>query len=222
MIRIGNISFSYTGEAPYLLHNLSLDVKPGNYISIVGSNGSGKSTLLKLILGFLKPTLGVLENHARRTGYVPQAAQSDRGFPVTVKEVIDSYGKLLHLKNISARDILSRTGMEGFENELMGHLSGGQHQKVLIARALMGDPDLLILDEPSTGVDRESRIEIYKRLSRLNKEKHMTVIAVEHNLEAAVRHSSMLYHVMDGSGHLCRPDDYIREFIKEEGCHAGL
>lgn len=222
MIHIDNISFSYTGEAPYLLENLSLDVKDGDYISIVGSNGSGKSTLLKLILGFIKPSSGILENRAVRTGYVPQAAREDRDFPITVKEVIRSYGKLLHLKNMSVSRILALTGMEDFENVLMGHLSGGQHQKVLIARALMGDPDLLILDEPSTGVDRESQLEIYNRLAYLNKEKHITILAVEHNLEAAVRHSSMLYHVIDGSGHLCHPDEYIREFITKEGYHAGL
>lgn len=222
MIHIDNISFSYTGESPYLLENLSLDVKDGDYISIVGSNGSGKSTLLKLILGFIKPSSGILENRAGRTGYVPQAAREDRDFPITVKEVIRSYGKLLHLKNMSVSRILALTGMEDFENVLMGHLSGGQHQKVLIARALMGDPDLLILDEPSTGVDRESQLEIYNRLAYLNKEKHITILAVEHNLEAAARHSSMLYHVTDGSGHLCYPDEYIREFITKEGYHAGL
>lgn len=115
MIHIDNISFSYTGESPYLLENLSLDVKDGDYISIVGSNGSGKSTLLKLILGFIKPSSGILENRACRTGYVPQAAREDRDFPITVKEVIRSYGKLLHLKNMSVPRILALTGMEDFE-----------------------------------------------------------------------------------------------------------
>lgn len=217
MLTIDHLYFSYTGKAPWLLEDISLHVEKGEYISIVGNNGSGKSTLLKLILGFLNPSKGTLTCRAKRIGYVPQMPARDQAFPITVEEVIHSYGKLLHLPSIPVKDILSITGMEGFSQKLMGNLSGGQHQKVLIARALMGHPDLLVLDEPSTGVDIESQREIYSELSRLNKEKKLTVLSVEHNLEEAGKVSSQLYHVDHGKGHLCSVDHYIREYIEKEG-----
>lgn len=226
MLDIENLYFSYTGREPWLLEDISLHVPKGSYISIVGNNGSGKSTLLKLILRFLAPVKGTIRCEARRIGYVPQMPSRDHAFPITVAEVIHSYGKLLHLKSISVKDVLSVTGMEDYRGELMGNLSGGQHQKVLIARALMGSPDLLILDEPSTGVDLASQREIYGELSRLNREKGLTVLAVEHNMEEAGRVSSGLYHVDGGKGHLCSVScsvsHYIEEYIKKEGGHVQL
>ena len=203
MIHIDNISFSYTGEAPYLLENLSLDVKDGDYISIVGSNGSGKSTLLKLILGFIKPSSGILENRACRTGYVPQAAREDRDFPITVKEVIRSYGKLLHLKNVSVPRILALTGMEDFENVLMGHLSGGQHQKVLIARALMNEPSLLIADEPTADLDVENTNKVMDILKKINQD-GVTLLVVTHELDT-LRYGKTVYRME--AGHLSKEED---------------
>lgn len=222
MLTIDHLYFSYTGKEPWLLEDISLQVPKGSYISIVGNNGSGKSTLLKLILGFLHPTKGAIQCHARRIGYVPQMPGRDQAFPITVREVIHSYGKLLHLKNFSVKETLAATGMEDYENELMGRLSGGQHQRVLIARALMGSPDLLILDEPSTGVDLTNQKEIYRELSRLNRESHLTVLAVEHNMEEAGKVSTSLYHVDRGHGHLCSVSHYIREYIEKEGGHVQL
>ena len=222
MLTIDHLYFSYTGKEPWLLEDISLHVPKGSYISIVGSNGSGKSTLLKLILRFLTPMKGTIQCHARRIGYVPQMPGRDQAFPITVREVIHSYGKLLHLKNFSVKETLAATGMEDYENELMGRLSGGQHQRVLIARALMGSPDLLILDEPSTGVDLTNQKEIYRELSRLNRESHLTVLAVEHNMEEAGKVSTSLYHVDRGHGHLCSVSHYIREYIEKEGGHVQL
>ena len=97
MLTIENLYFSYTGSAPWLLENVDFHLAGGEYISIVGNNGSGKSTLLKIILGFLKPVSGTVTRRARRIGYVPQRSASDASFPITVEEVIHSYGKLLHL-----------------------------------------------------------------------------------------------------------------------------
>ena len=97
----------------------------------------------------------------------------------------------------------------------MGNLSGGQCQKVFIARALMAHPDLLILDEPSTGIDVKSQAELYPFLKQLNTEHGITIVTVEHNLRAAMRNSRYMYHVAGGSGHLCSPDEYIREYVSE-------
>ena len=217
MIIIENLFFKYTGQTPYTLSGVNLLVPKDSYISIVGNNGWGKSTLLKLILGFLSPTTGTIQIKTNKIGYVPQRQEFNSAFPITVQEVIYSYGKLLHMKNINVCEILSITQMQDFKNQLVGDLSGGQYQRMLIARALMGTPDLLVLDEPSTGVDISSQKEIYKILRELNKNKKLTILSVEHNLYAATESSSMIYHLSDGKGHLCTPQNYLKEYIAKEG-----
>lgn len=217
MIIIENLFFKYTGQTPYTLSGVNLLVPKDSYISIVGNNGCGKSTLLKLILGFLSPTTGTIQIKTNKIGYVPQRQEFNSAFPITVQEVIYSYGKLLRMKNINVCEILSITQMQDFKNQLVGDLSGGQYQRMLIARALMGTPDLLVLDEPSTGVDISSQKEIYKILRELNKNKKLTILSVEHNLYAATESSSMIYHLSDGKGHLCTPQNYLKEYIAKEG-----
>ena len=217
MIIIENLFFKYTGQTPYTLSGVNLLVPKDSYISIVGNNGCGKSTLLKLILGFLSPTTGTIQIKTNKIGYVPQRQEFNSAFPITVQEVIYSYGKLLHMKNINVCEILSITQMQDFKNQLVGDLSGGQYQRMLIARALMGTPDLLVLDEPSTGVEISSQKEIYKILRELNKNKKLTILSVEHNLYAATESSSMIYHLSDGKGHLCTPQNYLKEYIAKEG-----
>jgi zinc transport system ATP-binding protein len=106
--------------------------------------------------------------------------------------------------------------MLAFEGALVGSLSGGQRQKVFIARAIMGEPSLLVLDEPSAGVDPGSRREIYAYLRRLNVERGMTILSVEHNLEAALRNSTDIFHIEGGRGHACTPEAYEREFLMPE------
>lgn len=217
MIIIENLFFKYIGQTPYTLSGVNLLVPKDSYISIVGNNGCGKSTLLKLILGFLSPTTGTIQIKTNKIGYVPQRQEFNSAFPITVQEVIYSYGKLLHMKNINVCEILSITQMQDFKNQLVGDLSGGQYQRMLIARALMGTPDLLVLDEPSTGVDISSQKEIYKILRELNKNKKLTILSVEHNLYAATESSYMIYHLSDGKGHLCTPQNYLKEYIAKEG-----
>ena len=111
-------------------------------------------------------------------------------------------------------EMLEQVGMSSFRNSLAGTLSGGQMQKVLIARSLIGNPDLLILDEPSAGVDIGSQKEIYSFLKQLNQNTGITILSVEHNLDAAISNSTLIYHLADGGGHLCSPQKYIEEYIK--------
>ncbi|HEX3026940.1 MAG TPA: metal ABC transporter ATP-binding protein [Clostridia bacterium] len=215
MIHLKNLYYSYTGTEPFLLRNISLEIKNGEYLSILGENGSGKSTLIKLILNLLHPVGGTIENQAKKTGYVPQKADDlNAGFPITVTEMLNCYRRLIKVKDRGTiRRCLETVRMQDFGSALIGTLSGGQRQKIYIARALMGNPDLLILDEPSTGVDIGSQAEIYALIKQLNTEKGITVVSVEHNLEAAVSNSTQIYHLSDGGGHLCAPDKYISEFI---------
>lgn len=217
MISIHNLYFSYHGVPPYILENLNLEIGDGEYISVVGDNGSGKSTLIRLLLQFTKPTRGSIDSRAHRTGYVSQKNDyTNSGFPITVLEVLDSYRHLLKLKEKAIIwNALEQMGMTAYAHALMGTLSGGQSQKILIARALIGDPDLLVLDEPSTGVDVESQKEIYSFLKKINQERGMTIISVEHNLGAAITNSTLIYHMSGGHGHLCTPDQYAAELLKK-------
>ncbi|MPM01896.1 High-affinity zinc uptake system ATP-binding protein ZnuC [bioreactor metagenome] len=219
MIRAEDLSFSYTGSRPFVLDGISLDIKDGEYVSVVGENGCGKSTLMRLILKFLRPTHGSIVTQAKRIGYVPQRNDfTNTGFPIKVYEMLDSYRRLLKVRN---RDIitenLSLVGLSGFYGALMGTLSGGQSQKALIARALMGNPDLLILDEPSTGVDFDSQKEIYGLIKKLNIKNGITIVSVEHNLNAAISNSTLIYHLSGGQGHFCTPQNYAAEYLSVKG-----
>jgi len=216
MIKAENLFFSYTGTPPYVLDGINLEIHDGDYVSVLGDNGSGKSTLMRLMLKFIQPTSGRIEVRARQVGYVPQKSDySNSSFPITVYEALNSYRRLLKIKTKdSIAQALEQVGMSDFTGALMGTLSGGQSQKVLIARALMGKPDLLILDEPSTGVDIGSQKEIYGFLKRANQEDGITVVSVEHNLDAAISNSTLIYHLLGGQGHLCTSQQYAAEFLK--------
>lgn len=219
MIQAENLAFSYTGSPPFVLDGIRFTVGGGEYVSVLGDNGCGKSTLIKLVLRLLKPTRGSIAVKAKRIGYVPQRSDAaGSGFPITVYEMLDSYRRLLKLRDTRVlEESLSRVGLASHSAALMGTLSGGQSQKALIARALMGNPDLLILDEPSAGVDQESQREIYRLIRTLNAKEGITVISVEHNLEAAVTNSTLIYHLSGGSGHMCTPRQYVSEYLEPKG-----
>lgn len=216
MIKIDDLFFSYTGSHPYILNGINLEINDGEYVSVVGANGSGKSTLMRLILRFLKPIKGNIITNTGRIGYVPQRNDfSNSAFPITVYEALNSYRRLLKIKDKNViEETLNQVGMVDFTNSLMGTLSGGQSQKVLMARALIGNPDLLILDEPSTGVDINSQRDIYGFLKKTNKERDITIVSVEHNLDAAISNSTLIYHLIEGQGHLCTPSHYAEELLK--------
>lgn len=215
MIEIKDLYFSYTHKPPYLLNNINLTVGKGDYISVLGDNGSGKSTLIRLVLGFLTPSKGAVVNIFGRVGYMPQRLESlNTQFPITVYEVLDTYRRVMKIKDKGCIErYLDMVKMRDFKGSLIGNLSGGQAQRVFIARALLGDPDLLVLDEPSSGVDATSQGEIYSVIRRVNREKGIAVISVEHNLKAACENSTLIYHLHESHGHLCKPEDYICEIM---------
>ena len=181
------------------LTRVCLSVEKGAYLGIIGPNGGGKTTLLSAILGTVRPECGEITifgapaaEGRTRLGYVPQFAAFDRAFPITVGEVVmtASLGRGLHpLRRMRgevrdmAEEALSRVGLSGFSRRLVSELSGGEFQRMLLARALLKRPDILLLDEPTSGVDPATRSRIYELLAEENRG-GMTVLMVTHDMLA--------------------------------------
>ncbi len=212
MIEIKNLCFSYSNSQDYLINDLSLNINKESYVSIIGANGSCKSTLIKLILNLLTPQKGNIHLHSKKIGYVPQMVESfNSAFPVTVWEMLNAHRNVLKIKDKDTiNEALKKVGMLQYKNSLIGNLSGGQKQKIFIARAILANEDILILDEPSTGVDSKSMKEIYGLIALLNKKNGVTVISVEHNLETALQNSSHILSMDNGFGTLYTSEEYIR------------
>ncbi len=188
VIEIKNLSFSYDGRTD-VLEDLNLTVRRGEFVGIVGPNGAGKTTLFRILLGFLKPRRGSLklfgeniETFRRwdRIGYVPQRLSVERNFPATVRELLDLTGKdpqeviaLLHLNDLLDRQFL--------------RLSGGQQQIVLLGMALVRNPDLLLLDEPTAGLDVHFQRHIIQTLRSLSVRENRTVLMISHDIGLVLR-----------------------------------
>lgn len=211
MITIKNLSFSYV-KGTDLLKDVNLNIPKGIYLSVLGENGSCKSTLIKLILGILKPDHGLINLESNKISYVSQRLDNfNAEFPITVKEVLSCHANTVGIKNSkSIHDSLKKVNMTEFSNKLIGNLSGGQQQRIFIARALLGNPDLIILDEPSTGVDEKSQNEIYPLLQSLNKDFGKTIISVEHNTKIALKYSTHILKIENGVIKLFSKEDFIK------------
>jgi zinc transport system ATP-binding protein len=196
VISIENASFGY-GSVP-VLESISLGVEPGAFLGIVGPNGSGKSTLLDLMVGLRQPESGTVRlfgepatefDAGERIGYVPQDATTvAREMPITVREVVRMgryprrlVGRFSATDRQAVADALEQVGIAGLAARRVGRLSGGQRQRVFIARALAAEADLLALDEPTVGVDAESREAFYELLADLNSS-GLTIILIDHDI----------------------------------------
>jgi zinc transport system ATP-binding protein len=193
VIEIRNLCFAYNGKE--VLHDINLTVKEKEYLAIIGPNGGGKTTLLKLILGLLKPNHGTVkvfgeppERHMHHIGYVPQQISIKKGFPISV---VNTVLMGLTVKNKfgfwysetdkqKAYDALKTVEMEQFANKKISDLSGGQKQRVFLARALVSNPKLLILDEPTSSIDPHGTFCFFTFLERLSEK--MTIVVVSHDL----------------------------------------
>lgn len=216
MVTIKNLSFSYT-KGSDLLKNINLDIPSGVYLSVLGENGSCKSTLIKLILGIIKPDDGTITLDSNKISYVPQKLDNfNAEFPITVKEILNCHAKTIGIKNPNnIEESLHKVNMCEFSNTLIGNLSGGQQQRIFIARALIGNPDLIILDEPSTGVDEKSQNEIYPLLQGLNIDFNKTIISVEHNTKIALKYSTHILKIENGVMKLYTKKEFIKHLEAE-------
>lgn len=192
-----------------VLEEVDLDVKTGDFLGIVGPNGAGKTTLLKAILGLLRPMAGtvVRESTALRIGYVPQRDSVDTLFPLTVMDIV-LMGRYARLGPVGrprrqdidlARSALDDVGILELQSRHYPSLSGGEKQRALIARALVGQPNLLILDEPTNGMDLPSEKAIMELVSHLHDQHGITVLMVSHLLNTVVNYAKRIAIVGDGS-----------------------
>lgn len=231
IITVDYVSFGYSGNP--VLDNIKLEVMPGDYLGLIGPNGSGKTTLLRLILGLLEPKSGKIDLFGKplhrvkdwtHLGYIPQkATQFENRFPITVWETVSLgriakkglFGKFNQEDKKAIDTALNKVDLLPFKDKLLEELSGGQQQRVFIAKALASDPELLILDEPTVGVDSQSQEEFYELLTALNKE-GKTIIIVSHDIDVianevtslACLNKTLIYH---GTPKEFIKDDYLEK-----------
>jgi len=204
LITVENVSFSF-GSQP-VLRDVTFRIQPGDFLAIIGPNGSGKTTLVKIILGLLRPERGTIRISGQSLdeftdwaaiGYVPQkATHFDPVFPASAREVV---AMALRTKRIggragrreeetAVRHALQVVGMEEFRNRRIGRMSGGQQQRIFIARAIVNRPRILFLDEPTTGVDAETQDHFYGLLDRLVRDEGITIVLITHDIGIVDRH----------------------------------
>lgn len=192
ILEVKNLSVEFS-RGKKILDNVSFDVESGELISLIGLNGTGKSTLLKAIVGLIKPTSGEVVKHTDKVFYVPQKSDLDTSFPLTVKEFAELFGS----KNYA--EYLEQTGMKKFLKSKVGELSGGEYQRVLIALSLSQKPDLLLLDEPTAGIDISGEESFYELVHDIRKQ-GISIILVSHNIHLVIKNADK---VLCLAGHLC-------------------
>ena len=225
VLEVKDLSFSYPDKS--ILHRLSFDVDAGDFMCIVGTNGTGKSTLLKLILNQLSPLEGEIKLLGTNSekykdfasiAYVSQKATNiNRDFPATVEEVVSLglYSKKGLFKRNTKEDkklidsALERVGMLDYKHRQIGYLSGGQQQRVFIAKALISNPRIIFLDEPTTGIDIRAVASICCLLGDLNKNSGITIVMVTHDISSIIYHSNKILVLSeDGSGEVMTSEEF--------------
>jgi len=244
VVSVDRLYFQYNSSE--VLADISFGLKAGDYLGLVGPNGSGKTTLIKLILGLSKPTRGIIYLFGYnplnfkdwyKVGYLPQKIPSfNPHFPATVKEVValgllskKGFPKRIRKSDdMSINRALDLMDILSIKNELIGELSGGQQQRVLIAKAMVSEPEILILDEPTTAIDPEIREKFFSVLKGINQDKKVTIIIITHDIGTIGKYASKLLYldkkvIFYGSFEdFCVSDDmanYFGEFSQHVICH---
>ena len=181
----------------WLVKDVSLEVNKGKIVTLIGPNGSGKSTTAKIALGLYKDIEGKVEKFTDKIGYVPQKISVDWALPI---RVIDFMNLTQDLTNTELNDALALTGMNHMKNNSLNDLSGGEFQRVLMARAIAKKPELLVLDEPVQGVDFTGEIALYKLIKNISESLKCGILLISHNLHIVM---SKTDYVLCLNGHVC-------------------
>jgi len=209
IITLKGLAIGYDGQA--VLSGISLAIARDSFTAILGANGTGKSTLLKTLLGLQPPVAGRIQIGAGGTklvfGYVPQATQFDplyplTGFDVTLMGTFNRVGPMKFPSRAEkefVHDCLRATAADGFAKKKFSQLSGGQKQRVLIARALATKPDILVLDEPTAGVDVKATHALLEFISQIQAERKLTVLLVTHDLPLVRKHAQQIIWLHNGA-----------------------
>jgi len=233
IIRFHGATFGFPGVIA--LKDISLDIAEGEFVGVIGPNGSGKTTLCKAILGLMRPLGGTLQifdcaceklqcHHRARIGYLPQKGGLDKNFPITVLETVmmGRYGVLGLIKRPGkrdrdiAREALSHVGMLEHETSALGELSGGQQQRVFIARALSQQPQVLLLDEPTTGIDIVTQHSVLDLIRRLHHDLGLTVVLITHDINMIRPHVDRLVLLKTRLFASGRPEEVLKPDILQQ------
>lgn len=192
VVNIDNVSYRF--NSTLVLENISFTVDKGDFVGIIGPNGAGKTTLFRSMLGLLEDYQGRItffgkdirknRNILQKIGYIPQKNSTDQGFPATVEEIVSLGITSRRPSKNKINHAIETVGLFDQKTKRIGELSGGQQQRVLIAKALANEPELLILDEPVTGIDLKTQNKFYVLLKKLNEENKITIIWASHDLDA--------------------------------------
>ena len=195
LVKLNNAGFRQSEK--WLVEGVSLTVEKGKIVTLIGPNGSGKSTTAKIALGIYKNIEGSVEKYTTKVGYVPQKISIDWTLPIRVHDFM-----LLTetIEDSAIDEALSLTGVIHLKNKNLGSLSGGEFQRVLMARAIAKKPDLLVLDEPVQGVDFTGEIELYELIKKMSETLKCGILLISHNLHVVM---SKTDHVVCLNGHVC-------------------
>jgi len=219
ILEIKDLYFKYSEE--YVLEDVSFSLHREEFLGIIGPNGSGKSTLLKLLIGLLKPTKGEIKVYTDRISYIPQKVTTlYHLFPATVEEIV-ALGRLTDgiIRRFTKEDYilienaLDIVGLKEFKNRKLSELSGGQQQRVHIARAIVSNPELLILDEPTTGVDVINQAKFYELLGHLNRDMHITIIIVSHDISSIASEVTTMAYLDRRLHFIGKPKDFFKKVL---------
>lgn len=204
LIEIKKLSFSYPTKKE-TLKNINIKIQEGSFTCIVGENGSGKSTLIKCIVGLNDTYTGEIKKETR-IGYLPQKTEIQNNFPASIEEIVMSGTLPNNVRSIfykkedkeKAKQVMQELEIYDMRKKCFADLSGGQQQRVLIARAMCATDKIIVLDEPTNGLDPNIAKQIYSMLHKLKKEKKLTILMVSHDVERALQYADTVIEIKDG------------------------
>lgn len=198
LVKIENLSFTIEGKE--ILDNINLRLVPGKIVTIIGPNGSGKTTLVRSIIGIIKPTSGsIWLNPEIKIGYMPQKLNLNKNLPLNVLDFLKlEIGSKINKTTLN--DVIQQLGIKDILSSDLRKISGGEMQRTLLAKALLVEPNLLILDEPISGLDINRQVEFYQLIDKLRLEKNISILIISHDLHTVMRKSD---HVICLNHHIC-------------------